>query len=148
MKISALILGISALAGSSAYAQTCSVDMVRNGRVIETFFSELDQNGRCRDALRDCARARQQQGGGANLICEPSSNPQPPRPPQPPMPQPPRRDVFSPLPGYSIRVGEFVMEELQQLDDVAYVRFASVYRNFREARDFEDFVGSLSADDD
>ncbi|MEE2968687.1 MAG: transcriptional regulator NrdR [Pseudomonadota bacterium] len=45
-------------------------------------------------------------------------------------------------------VGQMVMEALLNLDQVAYVRFASVYRNFREARDFEDFVGSLSADDD
>ena len=35
-------------------------------------------------------------------------------------------------------IGEIVMEHLRQLDDVAYVRFASVYRNFREAKDFED----------
>ena len=41
-------------------------------------------------------------------------------------------------------VGEMVMEGLANLDQVAYVRFASVYRNFREARDFEDFVGKLS----
>ena len=33
-------------------------------------------------------------------------------------------------------IGEIVMEHLRQLDDVAYVRFASVYRNFREAKDF------------
>ena len=45
-------------------------------------------------------------------------------------------------------VGQMVMEALSNLDPVAYVRFASVYRNFREARDFEDFVGALSADDD
>ncbi|MBO6835787.1 MAG: transcriptional regulator NrdR [Alphaproteobacteria bacterium] len=37
-------------------------------------------------------------------------------------------------------VGEMVMEALLQLDQVAYVRFASVYRNFREAKDFTDFV--------
>jgi transcriptional repressor NrdR len=41
-------------------------------------------------------------------------------------------------------VGELVMEGLQGLDPVAYIRFASVYRDFREARDFETFVGSLS----
>jgi transcriptional repressor NrdR len=40
-------------------------------------------------------------------------------------------------------VGEMVMEALAQLDQVAYVRFASVYKNFREARDFEDFVGQI-----
>ncbi|MCB2102599.1 MAG: transcriptional repressor NrdR [Rhodobacterales bacterium] len=42
-------------------------------------------------------------------------------------------------------IGEMVMEQLAELDPVAYVRFASVYRNFREAKDFEDFVGNLSA---
>ena len=40
-------------------------------------------------------------------------------------------------------VGEMVMENLRDLDQVAYVRFASVYRNFREARDFEEFVENL-----
>ena len=43
----------------------------------------------------------------------------------------------------SKRIGELVMDGLSTLDSVAYVRFASVYRNFREARDFEDFVGTL-----
>jgi transcriptional repressor NrdR len=43
-------------------------------------------------------------------------------------------------------IGELVMEALANLDQVAYVRFASVYRNFREAKDFEDFVGKLGAD--
>ncbi len=38
-------------------------------------------------------------------------------------------------------IGELVMSALANLDPVAYVRFASVYKNFREARDFEDFVG-------
>lgn len=38
-------------------------------------------------------------------------------------------------------VGELVMEALANLDQIAYVRFASVYRNFREAADFEDFIG-------
>ena len=37
-------------------------------------------------------------------------------------------------------IGQMVMENLKDLDQVAYVRFASVYRNFREAKDFEDFV--------
>ncbi len=37
------------------------------------------------------------------------------------------------------------MEHLRELDDVAYVRFASVYRNFREAKDFEAALGELSA---
>ncbi|MEJ8573706.1 transcriptional regulator NrdR [Microbaculum marinum] len=41
-------------------------------------------------------------------------------------------------------VGRLVMEGLRTLDDVAYVRFASVYRNFREAKDFEEFLDSLS----
>ena len=45
-------------------------------------------------------------------------------------------------------IGETVMEHLRQLDDVAYVRFASVYRNFREAKDFEAVLGELSGDDD
>jgi len=40
-------------------------------------------------------------------------------------------------------IGEAVMEALKTLDPVAYVRFASVYRNFRDAADFEDFVGKL-----
>ena len=44
------------------------------------------------------------------------------------------------------QVGEVVMEALRSLDSVAYVRFASVYRNFREAKDFEDFIGSLDED--
>ena len=41
-------------------------------------------------------------------------------------------------------VGEIVMEGLQGLDSVAYVRFASVYKNFREAKDFEEFIGVIS----
>lgn len=40
-------------------------------------------------------------------------------------------------------IGEMAMEQLAQLDQVAYVRFASVYRNFREAKDFEDFVENM-----
>ncbi len=44
-------------------------------------------------------------------------------------------------------VGEMVMDYLADLDKVAYVRFASVYRNFREAKDFEDFVGNLGDED-
>lgn len=43
----------------------------------------------------------------------------------------------------SNHVGELVMEALASLDQVAYVRFASVYKNFREARDFENFVGQI-----
>ena len=45
----------------------------------------------------------------------------------------------------SKRIGEMVMQALATLDPVAYVRFASVYSNFREAKDFEDFVGTISA---
>jgi transcriptional repressor NrdR len=44
-------------------------------------------------------------------------------------------------------IGLLVMDGLRNLDDVAYVRFASVYRDFREAKDFEAFVGELSGDD-
>ncbi len=44
-------------------------------------------------------------------------------------------------------IGQLVMNALASLDQVAYVRFASVYRNFREAGDFEDFLGTLRADD-
>ena len=44
-------------------------------------------------------------------------------------------------------VGELVMEALSNLDPVAYVRFASVYKNFREARDFEDFVGQIGGEE-
>ena len=45
-------------------------------------------------------------------------------------------------------IGEMVMDSLGNLDPVAYGRFASVYRNFREAKDFEDFVEDLSRFDD
>ena len=45
-------------------------------------------------------------------------------------------------------VGELVMEALRSLDDVAYVRFASVYRNFREAKDFETLLDELSGEED
>lgn len=43
----------------------------------------------------------------------------------------------------SSAIGELVMEGLKGLDDVAYVRFASVYKNFREAKDFEELLGQL-----
>ena len=43
----------------------------------------------------------------------------------------------------SSRIGELVMEGLRQLDSVAYIRFASVYRDFSEARDFEEFASSV-----
>jgi transcriptional repressor NrdR len=45
-------------------------------------------------------------------------------------------------------IGETVMSHLRELDDVAYVRFASVYRNFREAKDFEAALAELSGDDE
>ena len=44
-------------------------------------------------------------------------------------------------------VGEMVMEALSTLDPVAYVRFASVYRNFREAKDFESFVETIGGEE-
>ena len=43
----------------------------------------------------------------------------------------------------SSRIGEMVMEGLRQLDSVAYIRFASVYRDFSEARDFEEFASAV-----
>ncbi len=45
-------------------------------------------------------------------------------------------------------VGAMVMDALAGLDQVAYVRFASVYRNFREVKDFEDFIGHLGTGSD
>lgn len=44
----------------------------------------------------------------------------------------------------STRIGEMVMEGLKALDPVAYIRFASVYKDFTEARDFEEFAGTVS----
>ena len=44
----------------------------------------------------------------------------------------------------SQRIGEMVMDGLKGLDSVAYIRFASVYRDFSEARDFEEFAGSVN----
>ncbi len=41
-------------------------------------------------------------------------------------------------------IGKFIMEGLSALDKVAYVRFASVYKNFKEAKDFEEFVGNIN----
>jgi transcriptional repressor NrdR len=46
----------------------------------------------------------------------------------------------------SDRIGELVMEALSTLDQVAYIRFASVYRNFREAKDFGEFLGRIAAE--
>jgi transcriptional repressor NrdR len=43
----------------------------------------------------------------------------------------------------SARIGELVMEGLRQIDSVAYIRFASVYRDFSEARDFEEFASNV-----
>ena len=40
-------------------------------------------------------------------------------------------------------IGEYIMEALSNLDQVAYVRFASVYKNFREVKDFEEFLDNL-----
>lgn len=48
----------------------------------------------------------------------------------------------------SKHLGEAVMEVLRDVDAVAYVRFASVYRDFREAKDFETFLGSLEPSED
>jgi transcriptional repressor NrdR len=45
-------------------------------------------------------------------------------------------------------IGELVMQALASLDKVAYVRFASVYKNFRETRDFEMLIGELEGEDD
>ena len=45
-------------------------------------------------------------------------------------------------------IGETVMAHLRDLDDVAYVRFASVYRNFREAKDFEAALAELAGEDE
>jgi len=46
----------------------------------------------------------------------------------------------------SSTIGELVMEGLKALDSVAYIRFASVYKDFREARDFEHFAGTVSGE--
>ena len=43
----------------------------------------------------------------------------------------------------SARIGELVMDGLRQIDSVAYIRFASVYRDFGEAKDFEEFASSV-----
>ena len=48
----------------------------------------------------------------------------------------------------STRIGELAMESLGQLDEVAYVRFASVYRDFATVRDFERFIRELPEDDE
>lgn len=46
----------------------------------------------------------------------------------------------------SVSIGEMVMGALSEVDQVAYVRFASVYRNFTEAKDFEEFIIDLKKD--
>ena len=46
---------------------------------------------------------------------------------------------------HSQRIGEMVMDGLKGMDSVAYIRFASVYKDFREAKDFEEFAGNVSA---
>ncbi|WP_298466275.1 transcriptional regulator NrdR [uncultured Erythrobacter sp.] len=43
----------------------------------------------------------------------------------------------------STKIGELVMDGLKQIDSVAYIRFASVYRDFSEARDFEEFASTV-----
>ncbi|MDX1703795.1 MAG: transcriptional regulator NrdR [Altererythrobacter ishigakiensis] len=43
----------------------------------------------------------------------------------------------------SSRIGEMVMDGLRQIDSVAYIRFASVYRDFSEAKDFEEFASTV-----
>jgi transcriptional repressor NrdR len=45
-------------------------------------------------------------------------------------------------------IGELVMQALASLDKVAYVRFASVYKNFRETKDFEELIGTLEGERD
>lgn len=44
-------------------------------------------------------------------------------------------------------IGELIMERLMELDKVAYVRFASVYKDFHEIKDFDDFIGNLGESD-
>ena len=47
----------------------------------------------------------------------------------------------------SSQIGELVMDTLKEVDEVAYVRFASVYRDFREAKDFGEFIGRIPPED-
>jgi len=47
----------------------------------------------------------------------------------------------------SMAIGEMVMEGLRQIDSVAYIRFASVYRDFSEARDFEEIASEFQGED-
>jgi len=48
----------------------------------------------------------------------------------------------------SRHIGELVMQSLAQLDLVAYIRFASVYRDFRHMKDFQTFIGDLTKTQD
>ena len=48
----------------------------------------------------------------------------------------------------STQIGQIVMNELLKLDKVAYIRYASVYRNFNETKDFEDFIKPLLKEED
>lgn len=48
----------------------------------------------------------------------------------------------------SDQIGKLVMEGLKQVDEVAYVRFASVYKDFQEAKDFEGFLSALEEDEE
>jgi transcriptional repressor NrdR len=43
----------------------------------------------------------------------------------------------------TLQIGEFVMDGLKAIDSVAYIRFASVYKDFTEAKDFEEFAGTV-----
>ena len=57
-------------------------------------------------------------------------------------------DAFSRQAGVeveSVRIGQLVMERLSPIDRVAYVRFASVYRNFQDAGEFQEFVDEMAA---
>lgn len=46
------------------------------------------------------------------------------------------------------RIGEYVMEQLMRIDDVAYIRFASVYRQFKDIQSFHDAIRKLMEDED
>ena len=48
----------------------------------------------------------------------------------------------------SNEIGKLVMDGLKQIDEVAYVRFASVYKDFQEAKDFEGFLSKMEGDED
>jgi transcriptional repressor NrdR len=47
----------------------------------------------------------------------------------------------------SERIGQLVMDALKTLDDIAYIRYASVYKGFRETRDFQELIGELGCED-